>query len=92
MRFDAKLLLAAMALSSVIPVVAFATGQIVAAFLMGLSPSERSSPWGRSRGPDAPVGAASFMPVPLPREVFLATSEKPPSYGRLPCIGEPATA
>jgi hypothetical protein len=34
MHFDAKLLLAAMALSSVVPVVAFATGQF-AAYLVG---------------------------------------------------------
>jgi hypothetical protein len=35
MHFDAKLLLAAMALSGVVPVVAFATWQIAAAYLLG---------------------------------------------------------
>jgi hypothetical protein len=35
MHFDAKLLLAAMALSGVVPIAAFATGQIAAAYLLG---------------------------------------------------------
>ncbi len=35
MHFDAKLLPAAMALSGAVPIVAFATGQIAAAYLVG---------------------------------------------------------
>jgi hypothetical protein len=35
MHFDAKLLLTAMALSGVVPIVAFASGQIAAAYLVG---------------------------------------------------------
>lgn len=35
MHFDAKLLIAAMAFSSVVPIVAFATGEIAAAYLLG---------------------------------------------------------